>query len=158
MTDFPTSPTIGQIYSNGTRNWRWSGVFWEGLPGAGPTGPVGIIGPTGPQGSPTDGIVALSSELDTSYTLSLADICEMKELDNASPITVTVPANSSVNFPVGAKIDFCQVGNGTVTFSPALGVIIKSVGGALSIADKYAAATIFQTETLDTWILIGNLA
>ena len=27
--DFPSAPSVGQIYSQGNRSWRWNGVAWE---------------------------------------------------------------------------------------------------------------------------------
>ena len=55
---FPTSPSIGQIYTLPTGEaWRWNGSAWESLgsPGftgpAGPAGPTGATGPTGPSGA-----------------------------------------------------------------------------------------------------------
>jgi hypothetical protein len=52
---FPTSPSIGQIYTLPTgESWEWNGSAWQslGYPGvtgpAGPTGPTGDTGPTGP--------------------------------------------------------------------------------------------------------------
>ena len=63
--DFPSSPNVGQEYSNDQRTWSWNGVAWtavaaEGPAGEdGPQGPVGATGapgptgPTGPSGGPT---------------------------------------------------------------------------------------------------------
>lgn len=52
--NFPTGPTVGQIYTYGSRSWEWNGDAWQAAPGpytVGPTGPTGSIGPTGPTGS-----------------------------------------------------------------------------------------------------------
>lgn len=58
---FPSSPSIGQIYSLPTgESWQWNGFAWEslgeGTVGAtgptGPTGPTGATGVTGPSGGP----------------------------------------------------------------------------------------------------------
>lgn len=29
---FPASPATGEIFTNGTRSWRWSGARWQSLP------------------------------------------------------------------------------------------------------------------------------
>lgn len=53
--NFPTSPTVGQIYNFSQRSWIWNGEGWQAAPGpltagaTGPTGPTGA-GPTGPTG------------------------------------------------------------------------------------------------------------
>lgn len=52
--NFPTGPTVGQIYTYGSRSWEWNGDAWQAAPGpytVGPTGPTGSTGPTGPTGS-----------------------------------------------------------------------------------------------------------
>jgi hypothetical protein len=61
--DFPNSPDIDDIFTVGTRSWKWNGVAWQTLTTqiqigpTGPTGPTGdtgadstVTGPTGPQG------------------------------------------------------------------------------------------------------------
>lgn len=29
--DFPDSPSVGDVYTNGTRSWRWDGTIWSSL-------------------------------------------------------------------------------------------------------------------------------
>lgn len=59
---FPSSPTLNQQYSIGTRTWTWNGKAWV-LLNVGPTGPTGangFTGATGPTGQtgPTGAIDA----------------------------------------------------------------------------------------------------
>lgn len=52
--DFPSSPTIGQTYTSGTKTWEWDGSAWVGKTGFGPqgtTGTQGTQGLTGTQGT-----------------------------------------------------------------------------------------------------------
>ena len=54
--DFPTSPTLNEIYTFGGRSWQWNGTAWDvystGTAGAtGATGPQGNTGATGPTGA-----------------------------------------------------------------------------------------------------------
>jgi len=49
---FPTSPTLGQIYTLPTgQSWRWNGDAWESVGSPYVVGPQGPAGPTGPIGS-----------------------------------------------------------------------------------------------------------
>jgi hypothetical protein len=35
MIDFPSSPTVGQIFNSGTLSFKWNGVSWVPVPGGG---------------------------------------------------------------------------------------------------------------------------
>lgn len=104
-----------------------------------------------------DARVNTNYQTGTTYTLALSDAGKMVQLSNSSAVTLTVPLNSSVAFPVGTKIDLFQYGAGQVTVSPAGGVTLQSYGSKTKIAGIYAAATLIKAAT-DTWILVGNLA
>ncbi len=46
MIDFPSSPTLGQTYTYGSRTWVWNGSGWERQINAGQTVSVFItVGP-----------------------------------------------------------------------------------------------------------------
>ena len=51
--DFPSNPSIGQVYTFNGRNWVWKGYSWLSVGDYGPTGPgsTGPAGPTGPSGT-----------------------------------------------------------------------------------------------------------
>ena len=110
---------------------------------------------------PTDtyyGITRIANaQTGTTYTLVLSDAGKYVTLDNAAAITMTVPLNSSVAFPVGTQIDFAQLGAGQVTFAATGGVTINSDTSKLKIGVRYGGATLIKTAT-DTWLLIGNLS
>jgi hypothetical protein len=48
--DFPSSPTLNQIYTFGSRSWQWNGTGWD-IYASGGSGTVGATGATGPQGN-----------------------------------------------------------------------------------------------------------
>jgi hypothetical protein len=100
--------------------------------------------------------VAINAQTGTTYTTVLADQSKLVTLTNASAITVTIPANSSVAYPVGTKIDFAQLGAGQVTFAGAGGVTVNSTP-TLKLRDQYSGASCIKTAT-DTWLLVGDLA
>ena len=98
----------------------------------------------------------INAQTGTTYTTVLADASKLVTLNNASAITLTIPANSSVAYPVGTKIDLAQIGAGQVTVAGAGGVTVNSTP-TLKFRAQYSAATCIKTAT-DTWLLVGDLA
>ena len=111
-----------------------------------------------------DAAIALKSDITrtinpqtgTTYTFVLTDNGKICEFANSSPVSVTVPPNSSVALPVGAQIEVTQTGAGKVTLAQGSGVTITSLASYKSIAGQYASATLYKRAT-DTWQLSGNL-
>ena len=48
--DFPNSPSINDVHSDGLASWTWTGYAWKRIPDPGAKGEPGIQGPTGPTG------------------------------------------------------------------------------------------------------------
>lgn len=93
----------------------------------------------------------------SNYTLVLTDVDKLIELDSASAITLTVPPNSSVAFPVGAVILVTQYGAGASSIVAGSGVTIRSEGGLLSISGQYAGVSLIKRAS-NEWYLNGSLA
>ena len=91
------------------------------------------------------------------YTLVLADASKLVECANAAAITLTVPPNSSVAFPVGTVVHVAQAGAGQVTVAAGVGVTIKKPASlnARSFGPE-AVLSLAKTGT-DTWRLFGHL-
>ena len=99
--------------------------------------------------------LTLNAQTGTTYTLVLTDNGRLVTLNNASPITLTVPLNSSVAFATGAVINIQQIGAGQVTVAGAGGVTVTGTGTKLRT--QYSAAALVKTGT-DSWTLIGDLS
>ena len=97
-------------------------------------------------------IIAVSS----SKTLALTDAGTFQRCTNSGAITITVPTNASVAFPIGTEIEIYQGGSGTVSFSAASGVTLQCVSSTLSIADQYTSAALKKLDT-NVWALQGNV-
>lgn len=100
---------------------------------------------------------AINAQTGTSYTFVLTDAGKICEFSNASAVTVTIPPNSSVAFPVGTQIDVYQTGAGKVTFAEGSGVTIKSVGSQKSLAAQEAGGTLYKRDT-NVWAFGGTIA
>lgn len=101
--------------------------------------------------------VTATTQAGTSYILALADASTVVEFTSASAVTVTVPANASVAFPVGTLIELFQYGAGAVTVAAAGGVTIHSTDGLLSARTQYSTLSLRKRAT-NEWVLVGDLA
>ena len=97
-----------------------------------------------------------NAQTGTSYGLVASDAGKMVTLSNASAITLTIPANASVAFPVGTEIDILQLGAGQVTVAITSDTL-NSYNSLTKLAGQYAGATLKKTGTT-TWVLVGNLS
>ena len=98
--------------------------------------------------------LSIRSVTSTSDTLLLADAGKLIELNNASAISLTVPLNSSVAFPVGTQIHLLQTGAGQVNVSGG-GIALNATPGT-KLRTQWSSATLIKRAT-DTWVLIGDL-
>lgn len=99
---------------------------------------------------------AQNSQTGTTYTLALSDLGALVELGNASPITLTVPLESSVAFAVGDRIDILQTGAGQVTIAGAGGVTLNAYDNQFKLNGQFAVATLIK-RAANTWLLVGNI-
>ncbi len=98
--------------------------------------------------------ISINAQTGTTYTLVLADNGKLVTLTNAGAITLTVPLNSSVAFPVGAQVAIQQSGAGEVTVAGAVGVTINSTGTKTRV--QWSGAVLVKTAT-NTWTMLGDL-
>jgi hypothetical protein len=88
-------------------------------------------------------------------TLSLS--VEMLRVNASTGVTITVPLNSAVAFPIGSRRWVRRVGTANVSVVGAGGVTINWPAGAFILTTQYAMAEVVKVGT-DTWdgVLIGN--
>jgi hypothetical protein len=101
-------------------------------------------------------IATFNAQTGTSYTLALTDGAKLVTLTNAAAITLTVPPNSSVAFPIGSQVLLYQGGAGQVTITPGSGVTVQSQGSKLKINGQYGIAGLVKVAT-DEWAAFGNV-
>ena len=87
------------------------------------------------------------------YTLALDDTGKVVSVDSSSAVTVTVPANATVAFPVGTLVNVYRAGTGTVGIVGAGGVTVRNVG---SISDQFGEVSLRKRDT-DEWVLVGQV-
>jgi len=83
------------------------------------------------------------------YTLALTDVAKRVQMNNSAARTITIPLNSSVNFPVGTRIDIANINTGVLTVAAASGATVN--GRALTLG-QWETATLVQ-RAANTWVL-----
>lgn len=98
-----------------------------------------------------------NAQTGTTYTLALTDANNtVVELSNTSTITVTVPTNTSVAFPIGAQVQLLQTNTGQVTVAGASTVTVNGTPG-LKLRTQWSFATLIKRDT-NSWVLVGDVS
>jgi hypothetical protein len=162
--DFPNTPAVNSTFTVGVTTWKWDGTKWNVLVSSvqGPAGIPGLQGLQGVQGLlGVQGLSAVTLPINTqtgsTYTLVLSDADGDVSMNNASANTLSIPLNSSVNFPVGTQIVITQLGAGQTTISGVSGVTVYSYLNRFKLSGQYAQASLLQHAT-NVWILSGNVS
>ena len=122
-----------------------------------------VSGTLATSGSGSQGLVAplkfTTAPVNTNYTLVYTDEGKMVEMNYNvdAPLTVTIPLNSSVAFPIGTEISVIQIGAGTTVITGSSGVTVNSYLGYKTIDAQYGVASVVKRGT-DSWYLFGNLS
>jgi len=91
-----------------------------------------------------------------SYTLSsLTERDDLIEMASGSAMTLTIPADSTLNFPIGTSLDVLQTSTGQVTIAGAGGVTVNATPG-LNLRTQWSSATLFK-RAANTWVVFGDL-
>lgn len=90
----------------------------------------------------------------TARTLTIDDSKKYIRHDNISPITLTVPLNSSEAHEIGTETDFEQTGTGVITFVGVVGVTINSYGDAYTSMGQFTTMSLKKV-AINTWTLSG---
>ena len=87
-----------------------------------------------------------------SITLAKIDGGKLILMNGATTNNITIPANASVNFPIGTQIVIIQKSAIQTTFVADAGVTINSANSILNILNRYGNAILVKTAT-NTWEL-----
>jgi|688.fasta_scaffold218293_2 hypothetical protein len=97
------------------------------------------------------------SQKTASYTLSsLTERDDLIEMGSASPITLTIPTDATLNFPIGTSIDILQTGAGQVTIAPVSGTVTVNATPGLKLRTTWSSATLLK-RAANTWVVFGDL-
>jgi len=97
------------------------------------------------------------SQKTASYTLSsLTERDDLIEMGSASPITLTIPTDATLNYPIGTSIDILQTGAGQVTIAPVSGTVTVNATPGLKLRTTWSSATLLK-RAANTWVVFGDL-
>lgn len=91
----------------------------------------------------------------TTYQLDILDVGKYLRSSSASGFNITVPANATVAFTIGSRIEGIQAAAGQITFVAAGGVTINATPG-LKTNGQWASWALIKVGT-NEWDLTGNL-
>jgi len=101
-------------------------------------------------------ITGVTTDLTVAYQLVLTDKNKVVSLSNAAAITLTIPTNATVAFPIGTEVIIKQTGAGQVTITPAGGVTLNTSGGRNKTYEQHSLAALIKLDT-NTWVLGGDV-
>lgn len=87
-------------------------------------------------------------------TCSVEDVGRRVTITNASAITLTIPTNAAVSFPVGQELEYIQGGAGAITATADVGVTLT---GAVATAAAGDRIILVKTD-VNTWFGAPGLA
>lgn len=142
--------TDASVTNSGTSS---AAVFNFTIP-QGATGATGATGPAGPAGTSAVYTLSINQQTGTSYTLVLSDADKLIEMNNASANTVTIPLDSTVNFPTGQQIYVMQTGAGQTQIVATAGVTLNTQNGTYMRA-RWGMLSLIK-RSANTWVIVGD--
>jgi hypothetical protein len=92
-----------------------------------------------------------------SYTLAASDRHKVVTMNNAAANTLTIPADASVDFPVGTEIRVIQIGAGTTTITGDTGVTVNGVSaGSGDVSGQWEEVRLYKAGA-DEWYAVGGI-
>ena len=92
-----------------------------------------------------------------SYALStLTHRDSMIEVSSTSATTITIPLDSTVDYPIGTTIDILQTNTGQVTIAPVSGSVTVNATPGLKLRTRWSSATLMK-RAANTWVVYGDL-
>jgi hypothetical protein len=94
-----------------------------------------------------------------SYTLSaLTERDDLIEMGSSSAITLSIPTDATLNFPIGTSIDILQTGTGQVTIAAVTpGTTTVNGTPGLKLRTQWSSCTLFK-RAANTWVVMGDLS
>jgi hypothetical protein len=101
-------------------------------------------------------MVLINAQAGTTFTPGLTDAGKLVTASNAAAISLTIPTDASVNFPVGTQILVMQLGAGQVTVSAVTpGTTTVSSKNGTKTSGQYAVISLIKVAA-NQWVVGGD--
>ena len=92
------------------------------------------------------------------YTLSaLTERDSLIEVSSATGVTISIPTDATLNYPIGTSIDILQTGAGQVTLAAVTpGTTTVNATPGLKLRTTWSSATLLK-RAANTWVVFGDL-
>ena len=115
---------------------------------------AGIVFSDGTQSK--EGVPSRTPIIQKSGAYTLSALTERDSLIEVSAAgAITIPADSTLNFPIGTSIDVLQTGTGAVSIAAGAGVTANATPG-LTLRTQWSSATLLK-RAANTWVVYGDL-
>jgi len=148
----PISPMIGQgYYDTGlSKRGTWNGYQWDYA-----------ISDDRPIGTLNYGVSLRGYEpivtVTATKTLAATDSGTVQNCTNAAAAIITIPLNTNVAYPIGARIIVRKTTSQTVTIAWASGVTVLNSSGATLTVTGVTSSTVLRKTDVDSWIAFPDL-
>jgi hypothetical protein len=113
--------------------------------------PIVLDGTNGVVLDGSAGIIVNENVKTANHTAEIADLGKVITMNNTSSATVTIPADSTTNFPLGSIIRICRINTGSVTLAAAGGVTLSRTGNFAQNEEIY-----LRKRAANTWIVVDQ--
>jgi hypothetical protein len=97
------------------------------------------------------------AEKTAAYTLTSTDEKDtIIEVNSGSAVTLTIPEDATVNFPVGSTLDIIQTGTGQVTIAGAGSAVVNGTPGT-KLRTQWSSVTLLK-RAANSWLVFGDTA
>jgi hypothetical protein len=147
--------SIGTLIKIGTNEWTFAGPATNAAGYAGSQGITGFTGSQGYTGSKGgfEAVQVINTQTGTTYTLALTDAGELINFTNSVGTTVSIPAENTINFSIGQRIDLTQGNTGPVIVTAVSGVTLHSTDSPI-LTNQYSIGTLIKIGS-NEWTFAG---
>tara|TARA_R110000868_G_scaffold104279_3_gene287204 strand:+ start:774 stop:1409 length:636 start_codon:yes stop_codon:yes gene_type:complete len=144
--DFPTSPSVNDLYTDSGRTWRWNGTGWAMLPGA----PVAIDTTAADILSATAGVISADDAAADKLVFWDDSASKLTYLAQGTGLTIdgtTIYTNDVIVVACSDEVTAITTGTAKVTFRMPFAATLVSVRASLTAATTGTEMQIDINET-----------